>query len=112
MRNKLITMGNKNLARVLDLCPDLTMAKVPGYFNFSMDVATTPSVSPLLCWNSMTMWMMITRMKFIMKNRSQTSAIFSSDDLGRELMREERREANTRKPVMAPMNLQRERNTV
>ena len=77
-----------------------------------MDMATTPSVSPLLCWNSMTMWMMMTRMKLIMKNRSQTSAIFSRADLGRELMREERREANTKKPVMAPMNLQRDINCV
>ena len=57
----------------------------------------------------MTMWMMMTRMKLIMKNRSQTSASFSRADLGRELMREERREANTKKPVMAPMNLQREK---
>ena len=51
----------------------------------------------------------MTRMKLIMKNRSQTSASFSRADLGRELMREERREANTRNPVMAPMNLKREK---
>ena len=54
----------------------------------------------------------MTRMKLIMKNRSQTSASFRMADLGRELMREERREANTKKPVMAPMNLQREKSVL
>ena len=33
------------------------------------------------------------------------SASFKFDDFGRVLMMEERREANTKKPVIAPMNL-------
>ena len=74
----------------------------PGYLNFSV---TTLFPVPLRCWYSMMMWMMITRMMLIMKKRSQMSASFKLDDFGKVLMIEERREANTRNPVIAPMNL-------
>ena len=49
--------------------------------------------------------MMMTKIMWNMKNRSHISANFRLEDLGRELISEERREAKTRNPVMAPMNL-------
>ena len=49
--------------------------------------------------------MIITKIMLNMKNISQISANFNPDDFGKELINEDRREANTRNPVMAPMNL-------
>ena len=49
--------------------------------------------------------MIITRMILNMKNKSQISANLNPDDFGRELISEESKEAKTRKPVMAPINL-------
>ena len=49
--------------------------------------------------------MMMTKMMLNMKNKSHMSANFKLEDLGRELISEESKEAKTRNPVMAPMNL-------
>ena len=39
------------------------------------------------------------------KNRSHRSASFKLDDCGKELIKEDKREAKTKNPVMAPINL-------
>ena len=49
--------------------------------------------------------MMMTKIMLNMKNKSHMSANFKLEDLGRELISEESKEAKTRNPVMAPMNL-------
>ena len=53
----------------------------------------------------MKMCIIMTSMMLNMKNKSQISASLKSDDFGRELIRVDKRDAKTRKPVMAPMNL-------
>ena len=59
----------------------------------------------ILCINSIAIWVIITKIILNMKKSNQTSANLSPDDLGREAMVEESREAKTKNPVMAPMNL-------
>ena len=40
-----------------------------------------------------------------MKNKSQKSASLSPDDFGKDVINDDKREAKTKNPVMAPINL-------
>ena len=104
-----MTRGRSTLAVLLVRWLRLLCSRSAGGY-LKLSVATL-SWEPRRCWNSMMMWRMMTRMIMIMKKRSHTSASFISADLGSESKMEERREANTRNPVMPPMNLLEESTT-
>ena len=93
-------MGRVTLAAALDLWPDL-MITFPWYSLFWI----TRSLGCLRCKNSIKMCIMMTIIMLNMKKRSQMSANFNTEDFGSELIKEDKREANTKNPVMAPMNL-------
>ena len=94
--------GKTVFAAVLVLCPDLIMATPAGYSNLSW---INSAFGFLLCKYSMRMCVMITMMILNMKKRSHRSASLKDDDCGKELIKDDKREAKTKNPVMAPINL-------
>ena len=100
-RKIVVTAGRITFAAVLDLCPDL-MLTVPGYSNLSWIMT---SFGFLRSKNSIRMCMIITIIMLNMKNKSQKSASLNPDDFGKDVIKDDKREAKTRNPVMAPINL-------
>ena len=96
-KNEDVISGNNIFAVVLDLCSGFWLTTLKVSFPFEI-------LEHFLSNHSIRIWIIITRMILNMKNNNQISANLKLDDLGRELIKEESREAKTRKPVMAPIN--------